>query len=511
MEPRQLPAQPVARAVRRSLLVVAGIAAAAAALAALALLAAPGVAAAHALSESYQLPVPLWLYLWGAFAAVAASFVVVAVADTSLAAAPAGRSLESTFLRHAASLVGAALGMVLWFGAIVAGLFGLLHPFLPATIFWVLIWAGFPIVAAVVGNPWPPLSPFRTLYDLAARAIGRELDAGLPYPRRAERWPAVALLLVGLALELTVPGSGVGGFVAVLLLGYTLITFAGMVLFGPVTWLRNGEVLEALFGWFGRIGPVGRRSISVELCGDCQSGCDPVNCVDCPECVVVGDRSQVALVLRRPMSGLAEVRGAGWSDAAFILLALAGVTFDGLQDTPLWVTLNRVAEPVLGAVLPREATFALIGPLGLVGVWFAFLAAFAVAAMATRRLAGARLGLSPTAGTYAASLLPIAAGYAIAHYLTLLIQGVASLPGMLLSPGGVEAELDWLPAGFVWYLSVGAIVVGHVAAVLLAHREALRLRARHPAIAELPLVGLMLGYTVLSLWIIAQPITTEVP
>jgi len=36
---------------------------------------------------------------------------------------------------------------------------------------------------------------------------------------------------------------------------------------------------------------------------------------------------------------------------------------------------------------------------------------------------------------------------------------------------------------------------------------ALRLRARHPAVAELPLVALMLAYTVVSLWFIAQPIT----
>lgn len=495
---------------RRSVLVIGGAVLVAAVLAAVALLALPSAAAAHALDESYQLPVPLWLYLWGAFAAVAASFVVVAVADTTLAAAPAGRQLGGVRLRALASIAGRALGVALWFGAMLAGLFGLVHPFVPATLFWVLLWAGLPIVAAVVGNPWPALSPFRTLHDVAVRFTGRELDVGLPYPAGARRWPAVALLLVGLMLELTVPGAELGPFVGSLLLGYTVVTVAGMVLFGPVTWLRNGEVLEVLFGWFGRIGPIGRRSVSVELCSDCESGCDPNSCIDCGECLVVGDRTELALVLRRLLGGLAEVRGAGWSDAAFILLALGGVTFDGLQETPLWIAINRAVESVLGTVLPLQTVFALIGPLGVLGVWLGFLAIFWLAAMATRRLAGAAVGLSATAGTYAATLLPIAAGYAIAHYLTLLIQGLASLPGMLLDPFALEAELDWLPAGFVWYLSVGAIVVGHVAAVLLAHREALRLRARHPAIAELPLVALMLGYTVLSLWIIAQPITVEV-
>ena len=470
----------------------------------------PSTALAHGLGASYNLPVPLWLYLWGALAAVGASFVVVLVADTSLPAAAQPGVPIPVAARTAGTLVGRAIGLALWFGAMGVGLLGNPAAGLPGTLFWVIIWAGLPIAAALVGNPWPALSPFRTLYDLLTRIAGRQLDLGLPYPAALARWPAVAVLLLALVLELTVLGSGLAGFVGLLLLTYTLLTLAGMVAVGPVSWLRNAEVLEVLFGWFGRIGPIGRRSVSVELCRDCASGCDPAACVDCPECVVVGDRSQLALVLRRPLAGLADVRGAGWSDAAFILLALAGVTFDGLEETALWIAINRALEPPLGAFLPAEAVLALIGPLGLVGIWLCFLAVFSLAATATRRLAGVPTGLSATAGAYAASLLPIAAGYAIAHYATLLIQGLASLPGMLLDPSALEVDLGWLPAGFVWYLSVGAIVVGHVAAVLLAHREALRLRARHPAIAELPMVALMLGYTVLSLWIIAQPITVDV-
>lgn len=472
------------------------------------LLASARPASGHALSESYTLPVPLWLYLWGAFAAVAASFIVVLVAEPTLLPTPAGRPLPTT-LRRAGAVVGRVLGLVVWFGAMLAGLLGLVHQFVPAILFWVLIWAGIPIVAALIGNPWPALSPFRSLLEFVTRVLRRQPDLGLPYPPVLARWPAVGLLLIGLIVELTVLGSEAGAFVGALLLAYTAVTLIGMATFGPVTWLRNAEVLEVLFGWFGRIGPIGRRSRSADLCLECASGCDPDACIDCPECVVVGTDRELALELRRPLAGLAEVHGAGWSDAAFILLALAGVTFDGLQETGVWVALTRALEEVLAVWLPTDVVFATSGPLGLLCVWGTFLAIFAVAATLTRALAGASLGLASTAGRYAATLLPIAAGYAVAHYLTLLIQGLASLPGMLLSPGAIEAELDWLPAGFVWYLSVAAIVAGHVAGVLLAHREALRLAARRPALAELPLVALMLGYTVLSLWIIAQPITIE--
>ncbi|HET7520140.1 MAG TPA: hypothetical protein VFK61_01225, partial [Candidatus Limnocylindria bacterium] len=73
----------------------------------------------------------------------------------------------------------------------------------------------------------------------------------------------------------------------------------------------------------------------------------------------------------------------------------------------------------------------------------------------------------------------------------------------------VAPNLDWFAISAVWYLSVGAIVLGHVVAVVLAHRVALRDVPSRPVLAGLPLVVVMVGYTVLSLWIIASPITLE--
>jgi hypothetical protein len=110
---------------------------------------------------------------------------------------------------------------------------------------------------------------------------------------------------------------------------------------------------------------------------------------------------------------------------------------------------------------------------------------------------------------YGPTLLPIAAGYLIAHYLTFVIQGLVWLPQLIVDPLALAPVIDWIPTAFIWYLSVGAIVGGHVAAVVLAHRLALREQASRPILAGLPLVVLMIGYTILSLWIIAQPIVIE--
>ena len=60
----------------------------------------------------------------------------------------------------------------------------------------------------------------------------------------------------------------------------------------------------------------------------------------------------------------------------------------------------------------------------------------------------------------------------------------------------------------MWYTAVVAIVVGHVLAVYVAHVVALReYRDRRRALlSQVPMLVLMVGYTVVSLWIIAQPI-----
>ncbi|HWP90276.1 MAG TPA: hypothetical protein VNM70_20515, partial [Burkholderiales bacterium] len=59
--------------------------------------------------------------------------------------------------------------------------------------------------------------------------------------------------------------------------------------------------------------------------------------------------------------------------------------------------------------------------------------------------------------------------------------------------------------------SVIAIVLGHVAAVYLAHVMAVRVFGdRRAALrSQYPMLALMLGYTMMSLWIIAQPIVSS--
>ena len=476
----------------------------------------PDLVAAHALGQPFSLPVPLWMYLGGAGVAVAASFVVAAVVVRPPADVPGYRfwPLPTSAARLGGRVL-QVLGMAWWYGAILVGFVVASVSLLPGVLFWIGIWVGMPILAVLVGNVWPAFSPFRTTHDLLERGFRRlglaRLDTGWSLPIALGRLPAVMLLLVIIWLELISPIRTTAVWVAGLMLGYTVFTLLGMTLLGRVAWLRQFEVFEILFGWFGRVGPLGRRSISDALCADCTDGCRPERCIDCPECSAAADPRDLEVVARPWVAGLTEIGTVGLADAALIVLALSGVTFDGLQETTLGGQLLSVLFPPFSGLFgPALASF-LTPTAVLVGVWLLFLGAFSAAVGLTRSLGGPVRGpFGPAAGAYAATLLPIAGGYLVAHYLTLVIQGAAWLPDLMRDPLNTFAPtLDAIPIQAIWYLSVGAIVIGHIAAVVLAHREALRDRPPRPVLAGLPLVGLMIAYTTLSLWIIAQPITIE--
>jgi hypothetical protein len=489
-------------------------------IAATAILAAPAAVAAHALGQVYSLPIPLWLYLAGSGTAVAASFVVAAAVARPRAARSGYRVRQlPAGPARAASVLLSVIGLAWWLGTILAGYFADEFSPLPAILFWIGIWVGLPIVSVVLGNPWPSLSPFRALFGLFER-IGRifgleRLDAGLAYPPGLARWPAVALLFATGWAELDLLDGQTPRVVANLLLGYTILTLAGMLLFGRVSWLRNAELFEVLLGWFGRIGPIGRRVVQPDVCEGCEERCDPSSCVDCPECATAAGPADRQPEIRPWFAGLTEVRGAGWSDAAFIILALAIVTYDGLSETEFWGSLMTPFFDALWEALSPVTAVLAVQTGGLAAVWLVFLAAFSLAVWLTHSLRDVRqqaggTALGRTVGIYASTLLPIAAGYMIAHYLTVLVQAVVWIPTLIADPlATVAPPLDWMPAAAVWYLSVGAIVIGHIVAVVLAHRHALRDSPTRPILAGLPLVLLMIGYTVLSLWIIAAPLTLD--
>jgi hypothetical protein len=134
------------------------------------------------------------------------------------------------------------------------------------------------------------------------------------------------------------------------------------------------------------------------------------------------------------------------------------------------------------------------------------------------RAAGDTLPTGTVARIFVLSLVPIAAAYHLAHYfMYLLIQGqlmirFASDPlgfgWNLFGTARYRPDIGIVGARFAWYTAVIAIVLGHIIAVYVAHVVALReFPDKRAALrSQIPMLVLMVGYTMVSLWIIAQPI-----
>jgi len=462
-----------------------------------AMLADAAPAAAHGLGQRYELPVPLGLYLAGAGAAVALSFLLMAWFMRQ-GASSVGRTVEVGGPVLGRVLTGPAVQWTLRVGAlagfallVAAGLLGAQQPFKNITpiAIWVLWWVGFAFLVAFVGDLWPLLNPWATVYDLfrGRRPPARPI---VTYPARWGAAPAV-LFFVGFAwMELLWGGSEVPRSLALAILAYSGCTWLAMALFGRDVWLARGELFSVYFGVLGRFAPFAAGS------GNPHGG-----------------------LLARPFAlGLLVERPVPPTMTLFVLLMLASVTFDGFIETPLWAAaVHHVRDGSVGTpleALPDEVMAA--------GAWVVFAALFAliywdfVRAMAwSAGKASPRRGLG---GLFVLTLVPIGIAYHLAHYHSLLlVAGQYAIP-LLSDPFGYgwdlfgttlyRVDFSVVDAASIWYLSVGAIVGGHVIAVYLAHVMALRVYgdARTALRSQIPMLVLMVLYTMSSLWILSQPI-----
>lgn len=103
--------------------------------------------------------------------------------------------------------------------------------------------------------------------------------------------------------------------------------------------------------------------------------------------------------------------------------------------------------------------------------------------------------------------MPIAIGYTVAHYFSLVVfAGQRTLALMsdpldngadLLGTAGLQPDYTAVPATAIATVAVAAVVLGHALGVVAAHDRAARLFPRRQAVAgQVPLLVLMVGYTV---------------
>jgi hypothetical protein len=465
---------------------------------------APTTASAHSFGRIYNLPVPFWLYAYGAAAALLLSFLIAAWFATAPQGQARVRSIDlsrSAWIAplrrlHVRQLLqGIALLCLLL--SLLTGYFGSRDPYrnFNMTFFWVVFVLGYAYLTALIGNLYAAINPWRTLSALIGRVWRGYLQGRIAYPARLAYWPALMLFMLFIWIELF--GFSRPLSLAQWLSAYTVLNLVAVWLFGATAWFRYGEFFSVFLSLTARMAPVAYLP-------------------------------QQSLQLRVPFAGLLQQRAEAWSLLVFILFMLSSTAFDGLRATQFWYGLfwgdfggfftQWLGQPPVYLYVQLRPWYLAYETLCLLLSPFLYLAVYLVFVALARWLGGGRQTLREVALAFACSLLPIALVYHITHYYTLILTQGVKIISLLSDPFGWGWNLfgtaglfraPFLPdLGVVWHTQVGLILFGHIVSVWIAHVEALRLfpsRGR-ALLSQIPMLLLMVVFTTFGLWILAQPI-----
>ncbi|MET9323964.1 hypothetical protein ABZX75_27875 [Streptomyces sp. NPDC003038] len=421
-------------------------------------LADPLTALAHGIGSQHDLPISPFYAFAGAFTALFVSFLALGLlwstsrfrGDRSGLALPAALQRAADAPATRTALRGLALAAAL---AVLLHL--LLGPDDPARnpapgAVYVLLWVGLVPASLLLGPIWRLLNPLRTLHRLLCRGLRRR-DPDRPLPARLGQWPAAAGLFAFTWLELVAPDPASTTTLLLALTAYTTVQLLLAARFGE-RWFADGDAFEAYSDLLARLSPFGRRSDG-------------------------------RLVVRNPFHGLdATPERPGL--VATVCVLLGSTAYDGFSDNPSWI--NAIQTSPLGRT--PTATLGLLCSVALVATLYCLCAA------ATRLVCGPHPG---PLTAFAHSLVPIALGYLIAHYFSLLVTEGPRTVSMALGTDKAPESAPPLGSGALAALQVIAVVTGHVLGVVAAHDRSVRLFPPAKAVAgQLPLLALMITYTI---------------
>lgn len=443
------------------------------------LLLSPRAASAHVSEQGFVLLLPTEAYTAAGVAAVALTILALfAIPGGVIRTVFQARSFRAYDFDHARTVTSLASLLVL-IGLLYIGQNGPRDPLsnLMPLAFWTIGWIGLVSLAGLMGDLWRWINPWTGLY----RLLG-PIRPWIALPKAVGVWPAIVLLVGFAAFLLADIAPDDPARLAYLVSAYWFLTMTGLVLCGPI-WLKQAELASVIFRAYAGLAPLRLRK---------EGG------VGCP-----GWR-----LLERP---------ATLSGGVFALTLLAVGSFDGLNETFWWLAtigVNPLEFPGRSAVVAPTL-------LGLLGAILALIVVFAMTVWLGLLLTPYQQDFPKTFARLAQSLLPIALAYHIAHYLTSFLvnaQYALAAASDPLASGADHLGIEpfYVTTGFfnhidsvrvIWLTQAGAVVVGHVWSVLLAHRIALDLFPDHrrAAMATLPLSLFMIAYTMLGLWLLATP------
>jgi hypothetical protein len=452
---------------------------------------------AHALVSKGDLPIPAWLFAWGAAIVLVVSFFALSAAwRQPKFEEPNWRSvlprLSRVLLSSPMQFIGGALGVFLLWLVIHSGLNGTEAPDRNFSLIFVFVtvWLGFPVVSVLLGDVFRAFSPWRAIGRTAghlSRAVLRRPVPHLTYPERLGRWPASLGLVAFVWLEIIYGSTGVSvtlspEVVAQATITYSIFTMVMMGIFGVEKWNSRGEFFSVYFNMFSQLSVFEVRNRTIGR--------------------------------RAPFSGATSWAAVPGS-LALVVSAIGVTTFDGAQEGALrgsieWLQerLGDIGLGTTGAVRGGDTIFLLLC-IGLVALIY---------------LAGVR-GMLRVPGApafailrerFAHTLIPIALAYLVAHYFSLFVfQEQAQFTYLLSDPlgsgsnlfGTANSGIDYnvVSTNAVWYVQLVALVTGHVLGLVLAHDRAVFVWKdyRTAARSQYWMLAVMISFTCLGLYLLS--------
>lgn len=407
----------------------------------------------HGIASRHDLPLPFGLVLAGGAIVLILTFWVALFAWKSPRfREQRGREMPrlTRFVDSPAVVWGLrGLSAALWLLAGAALLFGVDRIDNPVFGFvYVLLWVGLVPLSLLFGAVYRRTNPIRLL--LAAKgALAADEQSGASWA------PAALALFVFLHLELVQPG----GATLPVLRVFAALWLAWLVvgtLLRSARWIERADPFEAYATSVARLSPWARTDAGV-------------------------------LLWTNPLRNLASWQAPRHLSLVATVL-LGGTLFDALSNSTWWVRATQGLED------PAAWIAGLAGLTGSVALVYGL---FWIGALPYRRL-----GIDDLAP----GLVPLVAGYALAHYATMLyLEGQRTLI-RFSDPLGRQWNLFGMAEAAPWtglfafptavaIAQVVLIVGGHALGVLVTHDIALRGEPRKVQV-HLPLLGVMVIFTV---------------
>lgn len=445
----------------------------------------PNIGEAHSFGKLYSLPVPFWMYLYGAAAALFASFLVIGyLYDTA-----SSRDINKEIIKprmeiRIVSIIILKLASVAVFLIILlSGLIGENSSYanINMVLFWIYVMLGVTYLSALFGDFARFINPWKSSTNLFGII---KWEGFVNYPKILGYYPALVLYFGLIWFELV--GGATPLLLSVVLLQYTFINITGILVLGTEVWFKYCEFFSVFFDLVSKISPVEFRDGGIFWKGFFGR--------------LINEKSD------HP------------SMVIFIIFMLASTAFDGFKETLPWsrvyVALSEsYIRPSFGA-----ASYSVFQTIGLVIAPMLFFALYVAAIGLAKLITSSKKSISNLLQDFAFSLIPIAVVYNVAHYFTLIFSEGPSLIRLISDPfgwgwnlfGTASVYTNYIvPTNIVWHVQVAVILIGHIIGVYVAHMIALKgfTSKRNVILSQIPLLLLMVVYTVAGLWILSQPIT----